>query len=124
MIIEDIRTCADNGQYLSPGVTRFLLDTIAQRDKEIAGIRRVMKTECEDWAECHTFLQNAGIQMDPVDSYSGATCLIDGIKLAIAQRYTARSALARFGRHEHPCGYYDATNTCTCGFTAALEVTK
>lgn len=104
-----------------------LLSLITVQEKEYAGLKRVMQGESEDWAECHTFPQNAGIQMDPVDSYSGATCLIDGIKQVIAQRDQARADVKRWGKHDDTCARMfmgiEAIHDqpCTCGFTAKAE---
>lgn len=80
---------------------QFLLDTIAQREMEISELESDLLTHKGNLAGESIARREAEEQRD-----------------------TGRAALAKYGRHEHPCGYYEATNTCTCGFTASLESTK
>lgn len=80
----------------------FLLDTIAQRDKEISEFKHELAR-------------------DPDDCY---TCF----KLR-KERDTAHASLDKYGRHDPSCarmfsGFGGMELPCTCGFTAALEACK
>lgn len=73
---------------------RFLLDTIAQRDKEHEE-RRILLKAMSNLSDSHK-----------------------------AQRDTARAALMKYGHHQDPCLHGSlGVHTCTCGLTAALAQT-
>lgn len=80
---------------------RFLIDTIAQRDKEIERLTSEIA--------CRT------------DYFNGATKMLCDSSIA------ARAALRKYGRHEQSCcpvGWEKKDAVCTCGLTEALEDTK
>lgn len=103
-------------------VIQLLLDTIAQRDKEIERITEAMSRVCETLSlSC----QSAGMPLNE----NAATLPVVVTDIA-TQCDTARAALAKYGRHDLICARMFSgfggmeLKPCTCGFTAALEGTK
>lgn len=85
---------------------RFLLDTIAQQDKEIEKLTKQ--------------LDNSRVANESISRHSN---------VILSERDTARAVLTKFGRHKTNCsrvlGELEiAVLPCTCGLTAAMEANR
>lgn len=91
-----------------------VMQTNAELIAECNTLRGIIQRQWEDWAVCHTFLQNAGFQMDPTDSYSGATTLIEGMELLVAERNALRAFAKEVVQvHLCDCGVLDLQDIAT-----------
>lgn len=103
MTIEEKIERISRALHLTHYDVEFLLDTIAQRDKEISEFKHELARETDDCSTCFKLRK---------------------------KRDTAHASLDKYGRHYLNCarmfsGYGGMElKPCTCGFTAALEATK